>query len=129
MSISFDKVNCTVFRKVVSAEDTIYEFVPTPHTEAQARAFHVVPQTLGDLRGFIIDDFDLENVGYMKTATEVLADNSMLMRIIRWHENALESAIVGICRALLAAERRLAWGCPTRGSCTSRSATELLWTQ
>ena len=62
-------------------------------------------QTLGDLCGFGINYFDLENVGYVKTATEVSADNSALMRNIRRHERALEGAIVGICRALLAAEK------------------------
>ena len=75
MSIPFDKADCTVFREVMSAEDMICEFVPTPRTEAQERAFRVVLQMLGDLRSFGIDDFDLENVGYMKTATEVSTDN------------------------------------------------------
>lgn len=67
-------------------------------------------QTLGDLCGFGINYFDLENVGYVKTATEVSADNSALMRNIRRHEHALEGAIAGICRALLAVERALGVG-------------------
>ena len=108
VSIPFGKADCTVFRKVMSTEDTIHEFAPTLRTEAQARAFRVALQTLGDLCGFGINYFDLENVGYVKTATEVSADNSALMRNIRRHEHALEGAIAGICRALLAVERR-AW--------------------
>ena len=115
VSIPFGKGDCTVFRKVMSTEDTIHEFAPTLRTEAQARAFRVALQTLGDLCGFGINYFDLENVGYVKTATEVSADNSALMRNIRRHEHALEGAISGICRALLAAERRLGVGLPDEG--------------
>ena len=115
VSIPFGRQDCTVFRKVMSTEDTIHEFAPTLRTEAQARAFRVALQTLGDLCGFGINYFDLENVGYVKTATEVSADNSALMRNIRRHEHALEGAIVGICRALLAAERRLGVELPDEG--------------
>ena len=83
VSIPFGRQDCTVFCKVMSTEDTIHEFAPTLRTEAQARAFRVALQTLGDLCGFGINYFDLENVGYVKTATEVSADNSALMRNIR----------------------------------------------
>ena len=88
VSIPFGRQDCTVFRKVMSTEDTIHEFAPTLRTEAQARAFRVALRTLGDLCGFGINYFDLENVGYVKTATEVSADNSALMRNIRRHERA-----------------------------------------
>lgn len=71
-------------------------------------AFRVALQTLSDLCGFGINYFDLENVGYVKTTTEMSADNSALMRNIRGHEHALEGAITGVCRALLAVERALA---------------------
>lgn len=115
VSIPFGKADCTVFRKVMSTEDTINEFAPTLRTEAQARAFRVALRTRGDLCGFGINYFDLENVGYVKTATEVSADNSALMRNIRRHERALEGAIAGICRALMAAERRLGVGLHDEG--------------
>lgn len=115
VSIPFGRQDCTVFRKVMSTEDTIHEFAPTLRTEAQARAFRVALQTLGDLCGFGINYFDLENVGYVKTATEASADNSALMRNIRRHEHALEGAIAGICRALMAAERRLSVELPDEG--------------
>lgn len=84
-------------------------------TEDQAWAFRVVLQTPVYLCGFGINYFDLENVGYVKTATEVSADNSALMRNIRRHEHALEGAIAGICRALMAAERRLGVELPDAG--------------
>ena len=115
VSIPFGRQDCTVFRKVMSTEDTIHEFAPALRTEAQARAFRVALQTLGDLCGFGINYFDLENVGYVKTATEVSADNSALMRNVRRHEHVLEGAISGICRALLAAGRRLGSGLPDEG--------------
>lgn len=115
VSIPFGRKDCTVFRKVMSTEDTIHEFAPALRTEDQARAFRVALQTLGDLCGFGINYFDLENVGYVKTATEVSADNSALMRNIRRHEHALEGAIAGICRALLAVERRLGMELPDEG--------------
>ena len=69
--------------------------------------FRLALQMLGNLCGFVINYFYIESVGYEKTATEVSADHSALMRNIRRHEHALEGAIAGICRALLAVERRL----------------------
>ena len=115
VSIPFGKADCTVFRKVMSTEDTIHEFAPTLRTEAQARAFRVALQTLGDLCGFGLDYFDLDRTGYLRTATEVTADNSALMRNIRRHEHALEGALTGICRALLAVERGLGLELPDEG--------------
>ena len=35
VSIPFGRQDCTVFRKVMSTEDTIHEFAPTLRTEAQ----------------------------------------------------------------------------------------------
>lgn len=115
VSIPFGRKACTVFKKDMSTEDTIHEFAPALRTEDQARTFRVALQTLGDPCGFGINYFGLENVGYVKTATEVSADNSALMRNIRRHEHALEGAIVGICRALLAADRRLGVELPDEG--------------
>ena len=62
-------------------------------------------QMLGDLCGFGITYFDLDNSGYVKTATEVSSDNSALMRNIRRHENLLQGAIADISRAVLGAAR------------------------
>ena len=117
VSIPFGKGDCTVFRKVMSTEDTIHEFAPQLRTEDQARAFRVALQTLGDLCGFGINYFDLENVGYVKTATEVSADNSALMRNIRRHERALEGAIAGICRARAGDGAQARRGAARRGRC------------
>ena len=115
VAIPFGKSDCTVFRKVMSTEDTIQEFAPALRTAEQAQAFRVALQTLGDLCGFGIDYFDLDKTGYLKTATEVASDNSALMRNVRRHEHALEGALAGICRALLAVERRLGVPLPDEG--------------
>jgi A118 family predicted phage portal protein len=99
--IPFGKGDCTVFRKVMSTEDTIQEFAPALRTEAQGKAFRLALQVLGDLCGLGVNYFDLDNVGYVKTATEVSSDNSALMRNIRKHENALACAIKRIVHASL----------------------------
>lgn len=115
VSIPFGRQDCTVFRKVMSTEDTIQEFAPTLRTEAQVRALRTALQMLGDLCGFGVNYLDFDRAGYVRTATEVSADNSALMRNIRRHEHALEGAVAGICRALLAAERRLGVALPDEG--------------
>ena len=115
VSIPFGRQDCTVFRKVMSTEDTIQEFAPTLRTDAQVRAFRCALQMLGDLTGFGLGYFDFDGAGYVKTATEVSADNSALMRNIRRHEHALESAIAGICRAVMAASRSLGVELPGEG--------------
>lgn len=92
--IPFGKSDCTVFRKVMSTEDTIKEFAPDLRTSSQSEAFHIALQMLGDLCGFGLGYFDFDETrGYVRTATEVSSENSALMRNIRRHENALEGAI------------------------------------
>ena len=61
--IPFGKGDCTVFRKVMSTEDTIQEFAPALRTEAQGKAFRLALQVLGDLCGLGTSSFDLDNVG------------------------------------------------------------------
>ena len=115
VSIPFGRQDCTVFRKVMSTEDTIQEFAPALRTDSQVKAFRCALQMLGDLTGFGLGYFDFDGAGYVKTATEVSADNSALMRNIRRHEHALEGAIAGICRAVMAASRSLGVGLPDEG--------------
>ena len=115
VSIPFGRQGCTVFRKVMSTEDTIQEFVPQLRTDAQAKALRTALQMLGDLRGFGITYFDFDGAGYVKTATEVSSDNSALMRNIRRHEHVLEKAVAGICRAVMAASRSLGVNLPDEG--------------
>ena len=105
-----------MFRKVMSTEDTIQEFAPALRTSGQIEAFRVALQMLGDLTGFGISYFDMdESRGYVKTATEVSSDNSALMRNIRRHENSLEGSIVSIAKAVMHASRSFGEGIPDEG--------------
>lgn len=114
--IPFGKGDCTMFRKVMSTEDTIQEFAPALRTEAQGKAFRLALQVLGDLCGLGTNYFNLDNVGYVKTATEVSSDNSALMRNVRKNENALEGALAGVAHALLACARHnMGEGLPEEG--------------
>ena len=113
--IPFGKGDCTVFRKVMSTEDTIQEFAPALRTEAQGKAFRLALQVLGDLCGLGTNYFDLDNVGYVKTATEVSSDNSALMRNIRKNENALQGALADVSRAILSCGRLMGAALPDEG--------------
>lgn len=113
--IPFGKGDCTVFRKVMSTEDTIQEFAPALRTEAQGKAFRLALQVLGDLVGLGTNYFDLDNVGYVKTATEVSNDNSALMRNVRKNENVLAGALGDVARALLACARGMGVALPDEG--------------
>lgn len=116
ISIPFGKQDCTVFRKVMSTEDTIQEFAPALRTSSQGEAFRIALQMLGDLTGFGIGYFDFdESHGYVRTATEVFSDNSALMRNIRRHENSLEGAITGIARAVMVVSRGFGEVIPDEG--------------
>lgn len=105
--IPFGKGDCTVFRKVMSTK-----FAPALRTEAQGKAFRLALQVLGDLVGL---GTNYDNVGYVKTATEVSSDNSALMRNIRKNENALQGALADIARALMPSARCMGAELPDGG--------------
>ena len=60
ITIPFGKRDCTVFRKVMSTEDTIQEFAPALRTASQSEAFRIALQMLGDLCGFGLGYFDFD---------------------------------------------------------------------
>lgn len=98
-------------------EDMIQEFAPALRTNSQVEAFRIALQMLGDLTGFGLSYFDVdESRGYLKTATEVASDSSALMRNVARHEHALEQSIAGICKALLCVSRSLGEDIPDEGS-------------
>ena len=115
VSIPFGKQDCTVFRRVMSTEDTIQEFAPALRTSSQIEALRIALQTLGDLCGLGLTYFDFDGKGYVRTATEVSSDNSALMRNIARHEHALEQSIAGIARALLHIARSFGVELPDEG--------------
>ena len=117
ISIPFGRQDCTVFRKVMSTEDTIQEFAPALRTSSQSEAFRIALQMLGDLTGFGISYFDMDDSrGFVKTATEVSSDNSALMRNIRRHENALQGPVIAIARAVMAVSRGFGENIPDEGA-------------
>ena len=115
IAIPFGRQDCTVFRKVMSTEDTIQEFAPALRTSSQVEALRIALQMLGDLCGFGITYFDFDSTGYVKTATEVSSDNAALMRNIARHERVLEHSITGIARALLCVVRGFGVELPDEG--------------
>ena len=63
----------------MTTEDMVHEFAPALRTSSQSEAFRIALQMLGDLCGFGIGYFNLdESRVYVKTATEVSSDNSAL---------------------------------------------------
>ena len=68
--------------KIIELPPTIHEFAPPLCTEVKERIFRAVQQMLGDLCGFDIKCFDLENVCQIMAATEVSTDNNAFMHSI-----------------------------------------------
>ena len=84
----------------------LYEvYSPDIRTEPLRGALEVALAEYGDQCGFGKDYFALDKVGGLRTATEVSADNSALMRNIRKHENELRRAIQRVASALLTCAR------------------------
>lgn len=110
IAIPFGRQDCTVFRKIMSTEDTIQEFAPALRTSSQVEALRIALQMLGDLCGFGITHFDFDSTGYVKTATEVSSDNAALIRNIARHEHVLEQSITVIAWALLCVARGFGFG-------------------
>ena len=85
----------------------MWERALATHAFDRGRALQLALQVLGNLCGLSINYFDFDNVGYVKTATEVSSDDSILMRNIRKNENALAAPLTDVSRALLACERSM----------------------
>jgi A118 family predicted phage portal protein len=93
-----------IFRKVAQGDatrDLIETFAPALRSRDYIDTYHMNWQTLGDLCGFGLEYFAVDKTGGLRTATEVSADNSALMRNIRKHENALEKALRSIIQAIV----------------------------
>lgn len=99
--IPFGKRDATIYRKIASTDDIIKEYAPSMRTDSQREAYRLAVQTMGDQCGFGSHYFDIDKTGGLKTATEVAADNSMLFRTIRRHENLIGFAIAQLSKAVL----------------------------
>lgn len=121
-AIPFGKDDNIIFRKVMSSkDDNIYSYAPSLRTADQVRAYRLALKTMGDLCGFGLSYFDIDDAGGIKTATEVSSDNSALMRNIKKHENSIEGAICQISRAVLhCARTHMGESLPDEGEITVR---------
>lgn len=98
-----------LFRKaeVDSASGTklIEEYNPDLRVSDNRLALRTALDMLGKRTGLGVEYFSIEGASGLKTATEVVADQSDLFRSVRKHENALEPAITAIVRAVLSLAR------------------------
>lgn len=100
--IPFGKTDATIYRRTDSVEGgPISTYAPALRIEAQQRAYRLSLQTMGDLCGFGLNYFDIDESGGLKTATEVSADNSQLMRNLRNHESIIQGAVETVAAGVL----------------------------
>ena len=85
----------------ISEEGKPYAFAPQMRTSAIHEVYADACAALGDECGFGSQYFQPDKTGGLKTATEVSADNSALMRNIRNHENALGKELGRLLTALV----------------------------
>ena len=78
---------------------TITEYNPDLRVDDNRKAIDTALLLLGMRTGLGAKFFSLDSAQGIKTATEVASDNSELMRNLVKHENAIEPAMVIICRA------------------------------
>ena len=123
VSIPFGRQDCTVFRKVMSTEDTIQEFAPALRTDAQVRAFRCALQMLGNLTGFGLGYFDFDGAGYVKTATEVSADTRRLCATSGGTSMRSRALSLGYAGPSWRLRARSGSSSRTRVRCASRSTT------
>ena len=89
----------------IGEEGKPYAFAPAMRTDAIHGVYADACAALGDQCGFGSQYFKPDKAGGLKTATEVSADNSALMRNIRNHENALGKELGVLLTALVECAR------------------------
>ncbi len=96
-----------LFRKLMgtSSKDMIEIYSPSIRIDPLKEAFNVALAEFGDQTGFGTNYFTLDKNGGLKTATEVVSDNSTLMRNVRKHENSIAGSIKTIITSLLTCAR------------------------
>lgn len=112
------RVEGRLFRRLAGQDPTknlISIYSPEIRVEPLRGAFDVALAELGDLCGFGQQYFTLDKNGGIKTATEVAADNSALMRNVRKHENVLRGAVQRVVTSLLNCAR-IHCGAPIDGA-------------
>lgn len=89
----------------IGEEGKPYAFAPQMRTGSIHEVYADALAALGDECGFGSQYFQPDKAGGLKTATEVSADNSALMRNIRNHENALGKELGQLLTALVECAR------------------------
>ncbi len=89
----------------ITDEGKPYAFAPQMRTSAIHEVYADACAALGDECGFGSQYFQPDKASGLKTATEVSADNSALMRNIRNHENALGKELGHLLTALVECAR------------------------
>lgn len=82
-----------------------FAFAPAMRTSSIYEVYSAACAALGDECGFGSQYFKPDKAGGLKTATEVSADNSALMRNIRNHENALGTQLGRLLTSLVECAR------------------------
>lgn len=86
--------------------ESMYQvYSPDIRIDPIRQALDVALAEFGDLTGFGQDYFTLDKNTGLKTATEVSADNSALMRNIRRHENSISVGLTSVLSAILTCAR------------------------
>lgn len=99
----------TVIRRVVGDGERlpIETFQPQVRAEQLVKLLDAAKADLGDLTGFGANCFTSDKPGGLKTATEVSADSSALMRNLAKHEEFIGSRLSVMLEAVLACMRSL----------------------
>lgn len=92
----------SILRMTAQDPDLIKTFSPEIRIDPLRQALDVALDELGDLTGFGQKYFALAGTSGLKTATEVAADNSALMRNAAKHGHLLSGALSSLCGAALA---------------------------
>lgn len=91
----------SIVRMTAQDPDLIKTFSPDIRIDPLRQALDVALDELGDLTGFGQQYFSLDRSGGLKTATEVAADNSALMRNAAKHGHLVSAAVASVCEAAL----------------------------
>lgn len=85
----------------------VFEYNPSLRTEENRQALSTALQMLGKRIGFGIKAYALDDQGGIKTAKQVAADNSEMMRAVRRHEHIIKPAIQSLITAACGIYREL----------------------
>lgn len=97
-----------VYRMVYSEDGKLIDvFSPDIRIGPLKESLNIALAELGDNAGFGEQYFQIGKTGGLKTATEVVSDNSTLMRNVRKHENSVGNAIKDVITGLLSSASAL----------------------